>query len=283
MEKIIINHESGTKEYIVYEKEEADAAGVDYVPWREAEVGKHVLTDDGLVAEVIKWTRYSSSPRGDKDKHYIRCPWGAAFVFPHIPTQLLKGRGRKNKYDVSGKLTKVEKEMTSSLMKNMAMVYAMTMNQEKTLNHVYPEATRQEYRQLKRKMCTKVFRDMVRQELREHLDAAGINEAKALTFLKEIVEIAKEKKDVTNMMRAFENMKSILGMEQREKQTTTLQVTAGSNRKLIDMLNDEEAKLTLTHKVEKDVQVEETDEDLGREVVEAETIEDVSYPQGDDE
>lgn len=283
MNEVTINHPEGAVTYQIWEKEEADREGVEYKAWRDGEVGDYILTDDGLVSKLIKKTRYKTSPFGDKDKYYYRCPWGASFVYLHIPTQKLKGKGRVNRYDVAGKLTQVEKSMTSSLMKNLAMVYAMTMNQEKTLRHVYPEASRAEYRQLKRRMCTKVFRDMIRQELREHLDAAGITEAKALTFLKDIVEVAKEKKDVTNMLRAFENMKSILGMEQRDKQTTTLQVSTGANRKLIDMLNDEEAKLTLTHKVEKDVQVEETYEDLGGELVEAETIEDIPHPQGDDE
>jgi hypothetical protein len=72
-------------------------------------------------------------------------------------------------------------------------------------------------------------------------------------------------------------------MNQREKQSTTLQISTGGNRKLIDMLNDEEAKMTLTHKVERDVEVQEDHEDFGREVVVAETVEDVSDQAGDDE
>lgn len=282
MKKVTVQHPTGDKTYTIYSQEEADELGVAYKPWREGEIGDFVVTDDGLVAELIKKTRYPTSKNGDKDRHYYQCAWGAQFAFPHLPTQKLKGEGRVNRYTM-GKLTRVEKDMTSSIMKNMAMVYAMTMNTEKTLQHVYPEATRKEYRQLKRKMCTKVFRDMVRTELREHLDAAGINEAKALTFLTEIIEIAKEKKDVTNMLRAFENMKDILALNQREKQSTTLQISTGGNRKLIDMLNDEEAKMTLTHKVERDVEVSEGDENLGRELVEAEEIEDVQDPKGSDQ
>lgn len=282
MKTTTIHHPTGDKTYTIYEQEEADKLGIAYKPWREGEIGDYIVTDDGLVAELIKKTRYLSSSKGDKDRYYFQCAWGSQFAFPHLPTQKIKGRGRINRYTM-GKLTRVEKDMTSSVMKNMAMVYAMTMSPEKTLQHVFPEATRQEYRQLKRKMCTKVFRDMVRTELREHLEEAGINEAKALTFLKEIIEVAKEKKDVTNMMRAFENMKDILAMNQREKQSTTLQISTGGNRKLIDMLNDEEAKMTLTHKVERDVEVQEDHEDFGREVVVAETVEDVSDQAGDDE
>jgi len=272
MKEVTINHPTGAKTYYVYSKEEADEAKIEYKHWRHGDEGDYIISDDGIVAKVIVKRRYPTSRNGDKDKYYYRCAWGSTFLFPHLESQKMKAEGRISRYDV-GKISSIERAMSSNLMKNLAMVYAMTMNHEKTITHVFPEASRKEYRQLKRRMCTKVFRNMVRQELREHLEEAGINEAKALKFLKEIIEIAKEKKDVTNMLRAFENMKSILGMETKEKQSTTLQISTGGNRKLIDMLNDEEAKMTLTHKVERNVEVEEAGEDNGREVVDAEAVE----------
>lgn len=42
-------------EHRVYLREEADATGLRYVPWREVErVGQYVLTDDGFVTECVK-------------------------------------------------------------------------------------------------------------------------------------------------------------------------------------------------------------------------------------
>ena len=57
---VTIKHrgDASPTEYSVYEKEEMDEQGKEYIYWKEARVGDWALSDDGFCAKVIKRTKY---------------------------------------------------------------------------------------------------------------------------------------------------------------------------------------------------------------------------------
>ena len=93
---------------------------------------------------------------------------------------------------------------------------------------------------------------MVRNELQNLLSDHGMTEDYTLELLEETIGLAKDKKDVTNLMRAVENLQGMHGMKEKDKVKTTHQLEGTVTRKLLDQMAEEERKLISKHIVEKD-------------------------------
>ncbi len=128
-------------------------------------------------------------------------------------------------------------------MKNLAMVYAQTMDTNKTIAKVYGEIDSNTERRVKRNMRTEVFKGMVREELSKLLTEHGLTENYTLDLLERTIGMARDKKDVTNLMRAIENLQDMHGMKDKHLVKTTDTIEATSTTKLIDELREEEQKL----------------------------------------
>ena len=87
---------------------------------------------------------------------------------------------------------------------------------------------------------------MVRKELQSLLKDHGLTEDYTLQLLDETISTAKNKGDVTNLMRAIENLQDMHGMKEKHLIKTTEQIEATSNTKLIDELRETEDKLIAT-------------------------------------
>ena len=74
----------------------------------------------------------------------------------------------------------------------------------------------------------------------------GLTEAYTLELLEETIKKAKDKGDVTNLMRAVDNLQDMHGMKDKHLVKTVEQIEATSNVKLIDELREEEEKLIAT-------------------------------------
>jgi hypothetical protein len=131
-------------------------------------------------------------------------------------------------------------------MKNLAMVYAQTMDYDKAINHVLNNPTDNQKVMWKRRMKKEKFKDMVREELQALLNEHGLTEKYTLELLEETIGKAKDKGDVTNLMRAVDNLQDMHGMKEKHLVKTTEQIEATSNTKLIDELKETEEKLVAT-------------------------------------
>ena len=87
---------------------------------------------------------------------------------------------------------------------------------------------------------------MVRDELQKLLQEHGLTEPYTLELLEETIKKAKDKGDVTNLMRAVDNLQDMHGMKDKHQVKTTEQIEATSNTKLIDELQETEEKLIAT-------------------------------------
>ena len=241
MYTITIKHKDiGAKTYEIYTQEEADKEGLEYNHWRDAGEGQWALSDDGFVSKVITKKSYKSNNR--IDNVYLRFAWGYTFYNPRYRGRELKVKGRKSNTTMSGKRP-IEVKAKQKKMQNLAMVYAQTMNTEETIAKVCGEVTSNENRRVKRYMRTEVFKGMVREELSKLLSDHGMTENYTLELLERTIGMARDKKDVTNLMRAIENLQDMHGMKDKHLVKTTDTLEATSTTKLIDELREEEQKL----------------------------------------
>ena len=244
MYTITIKHKDiGAKTYEIYTKEEADREGLQYNNWKDAREGDWALSDDGFVSKVIKRKSYKGA---DKiDNVYLRFAWGYTFYNPRRRGKELKVRGRKSNTTMSGKRP-IEVKAKQKKMQNLAMVYAQTMNTEDTIARVCGEVTTNENRRIKRYMRTEVFKGMVRDALTKLLSEHGMSENYTLDLLSSTIKKAQDKGDVTNLMRAIENLQDMHGMKDKHLVKTTDTLEATSTTRLIDELREEENKLLAT-------------------------------------
>ena len=241
MYTIDIHHKGDTvpTEYKIYNKKEADRENLAYKYWREADEGEYGLSDDGFVAKVISKSIYKPT------SVYIRYPFGYTFYNPNYKSTKLKASGRKSNTTISGK-TNWEVLSNGQKMKNLAMVYAQTMDYDKAIERVLDNPTDKQKITWKTRMKKEKFKDMVRGELQELLKEHGMTEEYTLQLLEDTIQTAKAKGDVTNLMRAVDNLQDMHGMKEKHLVKTTEQIEATSNTKLIDELRETEDKLIAT-------------------------------------
>lgn len=92
-------------------------------------------------------------------------------------------------------------------------------------------------------MKSEVFKSMVREELQKLLLSHDLTPDKTMELLNETIVMAKEKKDVTNLMRASEKLMDLHGMNEKQKTVTTQSLEAVETARLIDDIREEERKL----------------------------------------
>ena len=241
MYTIDIHHKGDVKPttYVVLKKNEADDKNLPYKHWREADEGEYGLSDDNYVAKVISKSIYKPT------SVYVRYPYGYTFYNPNYGSVKLKASGRKSNSTISGK-TNWEVLSNGNRMKNLAMVYAQTMDYNKAIEHVLDNPSNNQMVMWKRRMKKEKFKDMVREELQKLLQEHGMTEAYTLELLEETIKKAKDKGDVTNLMRAVDNLQDMHGMKDKNQVKTVESLEATSNTKLIDELKETEEKLIAT-------------------------------------
>ena len=244
MYTINIEHkDKGLTTYSVYRKEEADKKGIDYVYWKMVQPGGYGLSDDNYVAKCIKRKAYPSNH--NKDNVYLRFPWGYTFFNPKYASKKLNVSGRKTNTTMSGK-PMLEVKSKQDMMKNLAKAYSVTWDYNLALDMVLGSYTPTEFKKWKRMMKTEVFEKMIKEELADLLTDHGLDKTYTLDLFAKVISMAEDKKDVTNLMRAVENLQGMHGMKEKQLVKTTEKLEAISNTKLIDELREEEDKLIAT-------------------------------------
>ena len=89
-------------------------------------------------------------------------------------------------------------------------------------------------------MKTEIFQGMVREELGKRVVEHGLDEDYTLDLLKQAIELAQDKKDISNLLKAVDNLQDMHGMKEKHLLKTTDKIEAFSSVKLIDELKEEE-------------------------------------------
>ena len=241
MYTINIDHrQDGITTYQVYRQEEADKEGIEYKHWKDADKGEYGVSDDGYVAKVIYRREYDSNH--DIRNIYIRFPWGYTFYNPKYPTKKLKASGRKSNTTFTGK-SRIEVQSGQDKLKNLAAMFALKPDYDLAVDWALGSTTPEERRRWKRTMKSEGFKKMVREELQKLLTDHGLTEDYTLELLSSTIDKAKNKNDVTNLLRAVENLQDMHGMKDKHLVKTVDTLEAHSNTKLLDELIEEEQRI----------------------------------------
>lgn len=246
--EITINHKTGKKSYPIYTLEEAKEEGIDARHWKEAEEGQYCVSDDGYVSLVLKRKDYESDRK--QPTLYVRTPFGYIMHNPKYTTQKFYAEGRSTPWTLSGKPA-LEVQSRSERWKNLALAYVSTnFDADLAIDMVMGQTTPQQRRRWKRNIRTEEFKKVVREELDILLKDSGKDREYVMDLLEESIQMARDKKDVTNMMRATEKLMSLHGMDDKDTIKTTRQIEGVSTKKLIADVLEEEQKLKLTETTE---------------------------------
>ena len=199
MYTITINHRDKPVTYDILTSSEAIKDNIAFKYWRDAESGDYAVSDDDIVAKLIKRKSYKNGST------YFRFPWGYCICKDVNKSFKLFAENRQTKHTFTGKpWLKVHKKQ---LLGDMSMVYAMTRNKDKTIEMVHGK------------------------------DVSAI-------------DIAKETKDVSNLLRVVENLQDLHGMKEKVVTKTTDTLEAVETRKMLESLEKEEKRLLVTQTVE---------------------------------
>jgi len=245
MYSINITHRGDAKPttYKVYRELEAKEENIDYVYWKEAEKGDYAVSDDGYVAMVISKREYPSNH--DIPNTYLRFPWGYTFFNAKYPSKKLNVKGRKTNVTFTGK-SYIEVQSGQDKMKNLATMFALKPDYDLAIEWALGAVTDNERRKWKRTMKSEIFKNMVKDELQGLLTEHGLTENYTLELLEETIKLAKDKKDITNLMRAVDNLQDMHGMKEKHLVKTTDRLEASSSTKLLDEIVEEEQRLVAT-------------------------------------
>ena len=162
------------------------------------------------------------------------------------PSGGLNAKGRKTNTTFSGK-PYIDVKMKSERYRKFAMTYAMcNMNADLAIDICFGAVDDRERRKYRRTIRTEAFKSMVREELSTLLSEHGMTEDYTLDLLEQTISKAKDKGDITNLMRAIENLQDMNGMKDKHLVKTTDRLEATSSVTLIDELREEEKKLVAT-------------------------------------
>ena len=245
MYTINIKHKGDTDHttYTVYRAKEAKENDIKYKYWKDADTGDYAISDDDFVAKVINRREYADNGTGTNI--YLRFPWGYTFFSPKYPSKRLKVRGRKTNTTFTGK-SYIEVQAGQDKMKNLSAMFAIKPDYDLAIEWALGAVTDSERRKWKRTMKSEVFKSMVREERQKLLQDHELTEDYTFELMKETIELAKTKKDVSNLLRVVENLQELHGMKDKDMVKTVDKLEVGSASRLIDELREEEQHLIAT-------------------------------------
>ena len=246
---ISIKHKQGKVDYPIYTESEATEEAIDYKYWKDADEGDWALSDDGWVAKVIKRKVYPGNR--NFDNIYLRLPWGYTFFSDKYPTKKFKAEGRRSAHTFSGK-SEIDVKCNKPPMKKLALAYAHMRDFDLAIDFAFGSVSADERRSYKRKMRTESFKKMANKEIQELLSDHELGKDYSMELLKTAIEFAKDKKDVTNMLKAVDNLQDLHGMKDKNQIVTTNTLEASMTRKMLEDIEEEEKRLKL-----KEVKVED--------------------------
>lgn len=241
----------GHRDCQIYTREEADALGITYRHWRECDVkGEYGLSDDGYVTELLDRAKYGTDIHG-----YWSFTGGIAKSYKNarkpVVGELLVGPL------VSGerKAKKIEEAMKTSRAREIIRAYIINDKKiDLAVKQCLPAAPMVELNKWRTVAKSEVFKMAVKEEILSLLDSNGFSRQKTIMLLSEAIEMAREKKDVGNMMRAVENLFDILGFREKETHKESITHSAHTLEHLADSLIEHKDTVKLTREVEKDAE-----------------------------
>ena len=247
-----------TGKYPVYTKEQAHDKKLDYIYWRQAEVGDWGLTDDGYVAECYDRKNYTD--KNGKVKTFVKLTCGVGWDSGFSKINFLENHQYGVYSKTNPKRTWDAEESGKKRAKETITAYAQMLFENGQINYdilgkIYrpdqeiPTAT------VRRFLKQKVAKRMVEKKIKELLTDKAINKEFALDNIIRALQMAEQKGDVNNFLKANDYIMDLLEMKPSKKMITdTIQVDM--TKQIADTIAKEEKKLTLQRKSEENEAIE---------------------------
>jgi hypothetical protein len=226
------------REYNIYRREEATEGGIQFVNWRSVDIGGWGLTDDGWVAECLKRRVY-------KEKTNLVFSFGQAWYNPKTK----HGKCEYEPHRKTGSYTMVtpktpwETKKGKKEYKNFVKAYVAQFVQGnidyKVLGQIFGDDKNHEVKA--RLLLKKEYvKEMIDEELKKVFEEKGITEGTVVEMIQNAHDVAAEKKDPSNMLRAAENFVKIFGMDRKKEDKSQFDAEFTSLESIQDaiMLNE---------------------------------------------
>jgi hypothetical protein len=232
------------RKFNIYTRSEADKKNIKYIYWKDCKIDKWAISDDDFVFKLIYRKTYTD--KNSRTKTFYRFPFGDKW-----------GSGKailKYKPYATGEIDNhwLIKEARKTRTKNAVNTYVAMMMSKKSIDYtllgnIYrpdqkiPEAT------VRRLFKQEKIKSMVEEKTKEVLAGKGITKDWVLQTIVDAVEIARNKSDAGNMLKAADNLADYLEMKpSRRIITDTLEIDV--SKQIEDQIAMEEKRLLMTRK-----------------------------------
>ena len=248
METITRRIDGKVKKFTIFKKDEDHPYSIH---WKKAWKDGWAETDDGYVAQCLAKTTYKDAK--GRVKRLIKLTCGIQWVSENSKL-LFEPNKAAGIYSMVKPRTWQERESGKTRTKNVVNAYVSKVFAGKKvdwneLGTIYRPDEKVPAATAKRLFKEKVVKRMVEEKMKEVLASKGINRGFVLDVIRKSIDIAENKEDVANMLRAAENLVDILEMKPNKKVTTdTLQIDM--TNQIADKIETEEKKMIAQRKTE---------------------------------
>lgn len=214
----IITRRIGGKaqEFKIYPQEEADAAGIEYVYWKQAQPGDWALSDDGYVGECLQAKAYTDSRRPNRARRLVTLSFGRMWVYPSARLEYLPRKAR-GAYSYCSPKTWSEVEARKTRTKRTVHAYALMVIDGqgvdwKKLGLIYRPDQRIPAATVRRLFKQEAIREMIDRRFRELISARGITEGDVIDMLISAFKMAESNNDPKEMRIVAEDFSKMLDM-----------------------------------------------------------------------
>lgn len=238
--------------YRAFSEEEAEANHIPYVYWRDHHYTVlngdsepfYVLSDDGVVVPIhtVGFTKVAI---------VLRSAFGT-FILPRFRkkdakmTVLAENRGFESDF-VSKKHYPF-----NGLKRVIATMSAHGLAMDEIVDSLCEDNSGRRAKLIRKIYKTEEISNMIREEVKTILTNVGLTEESVVKMLLEAHEVAKDKKDAANMIRAIENLVDMYGLKEKEKETVTQQVSLDTTVEDLARLEKVKEHIKLEQKTEKE-------------------------------
>ena len=258
MDKLVRTINGMKKTYFVYKKEEADNDALSYVHWKDAEAGDYALTDDDYVGKCINRKDYTD--KQGRCKTFVKLCCGVGWTTKNAKILYEPNRDFGLYSQVKPDYW-VRKEVKTTRFKNAVAAYVEQLLSSKQIDwtvigNIYrpeqktPEAT------VRRLFKQQEVKEVIEEKLKKTLLDKGITQDMVLDLHLEAIDVARKKKDPSNMLRATENLMDLLEMKPGKK-VITESMDFSLTSSIQDQIESEEKRVKLEQKIEEPLEPKE--------------------------
>jgi len=244
---IILNRnlKSGKRKFSVYTEDEAKAEGIAFKPWKDCRAGDFGISDDGYVGECINRQEYKIST-------LITMCYGKNWVNSRSKIDFMKNHSM-GIYCMTNPRHWLDTEIKLRRFKDTLNAYVIQLMSDKDidwnlLGNIYRPDQKLPAITVRRLFKEERVQKMVKDELEKVLIDKGITSSFVFDTILEAIDIAKEKQDAGNMLKASSELSDYLQIKP-EKKTITDRLEIDVSKQISDTVEQENQRMIAEREV----------------------------------